>query len=157
ATSAGHGIASSFWDLPPVALAALTGLLCALLYVPTLPYGWVWDDATIAARHGVLPSTLALVEWLHYGEWHLGSGNPSIFHVTNLIVHGLGVALFFLFARHVGVTTRLAFLVALLFGGLPVHVESVAFITGRDAMLATVLVLAGVLAARTATLCSPEG
>ena len=157
AAAAGRGFASTFWDMPPIALAAVAGLVCALLYAPALQYGWVWDDATIAAQHGVVPSAFSLVQWLHYSEWHLGSGNPAIFHFTNLIVHGLGVALFFLFARHVAVSTRLAFLVALLFGGLPVHVESVAFITGRDAMLATVLILAGVLAARTATLCSPEG
>ncbi|HSQ61140.1 MAG TPA: tetratricopeptide repeat protein [Acidobacteriota bacterium] len=142
-------------------LAIAAAFLAGLLYLPALQYGWVWDDAVLAAARGAGGAASSwprpVLEWLQRGEWWLGAGNPALFHFTNLAFHAAGTWLFFLFATHVGLGPGIAFLFALLFGAHPVHVESVAYVSGRPAMVAAVFSLGALLAARTRTLCSPEG
>ncbi len=62
-------------------------------------------------------------------------GSAAVCHATNIVLHGMVVlALFFLCLRF-GLSEWAAFLVALLFGLHPVHVESVAWITERKDVL----------------------
>jgi tetratricopeptide (TPR) repeat protein len=149
------------WKVSPSTLAIVAGLVAGALYLPALQYGWVWDDATLAASHGTAGAAaegfrpaLAL---LQRGEWLLGAGSPAMYHFTNLLLHAVGTWLFFLLALDLGASAGVAFVASLLFGVHPVHVESVAFISGRAPMMGTVFSIASLLAARTATLCSPEG
>ncbi|HET9951074.1 MAG TPA: tetratricopeptide repeat protein [Candidatus Eisenbacteria bacterium] len=147
--------------LGPKTLALIAGLAAGALYLPALQYGWVWDDALLGPAHGAGGAAAEgfrpLLGLLQRGEWLLGAGNPALFHLTNLLAHAVGTWLFFLLATSLGASAGVAFLTSLLFGAHPVHVESVAFISGRAAMLATVFSLAALLAARTPALLSPEG
>lgn len=145
----------------PNVLAITAAFLAGLLYLPALQYGWVWDDALLVAARGAGGAASSwphpVLDWLQRGEWWLGAGNPALFHFTNLALHAAGTWLFFLFATHVGLGPGVAFLFALLFGAHPIHVESVAYVSGRPAMAAAVFSLGALLAARTPKLCSPEG
>ena len=147
--------------LSPDALALIAGLVAGALYLPAVQYGWVWDDALIGPAHGAGGTAAEgfrpLLGFIQRGEWLLGAGNPALFHVTNLLAHAVGTWLFFLLATNLGASAGVAFLTSLLFGAHPVHVESVAFVSGRAAMLATVFSLAALLAARAPRLPSLEG
>ena len=147
--------------LSPNALALIAALVAGALYLPAIPYGGVWDDALLgptrgaggAAAEGFRP----LLGLIQRGEWALGAGNPALFHVTNLLAHAAGTWLFFRLAMTVGASAGVAFLASLVFGAHPVHVESVAYISGRAAMLATVFSLGALLTARAATRSGPGG
>jgi hypothetical protein len=123
------------------ALGVLAALVAGLLYLPVLQHGWIWDDALLVASRGAAGAAAEgfrpLIGWLQRGEWWLGAGNPALFHFTGLLVHAVGTWLVFLLARHAGLTSGVSFAAALLFGAHPIHVESVAYITGRPTSRAT--------------------
>ena len=147
--------------LPPAALGVVAAAFAGLLYLPTLQYGGVWDDTLLVATKGAggpaAEGFRPLLRLMQQGEWALGAGNPSLYHMTNLLFHMAGTWLCFRFALHLGAAAGTALFVSLLFAAHPVHVESVAFISGRPAMMAAVFGLGSLLAARTPTLCSPDG
>lgn len=132
----------------PNVLAVVAGFLAGLLYIPALQFGWVWDDALLAAGRGASAPGSPFLELLQRGEWALGTGNPALFHFTNLLFHAAAAWLLVHFAIHLGAPVWIAFVAALLFGANPLHVESVAFISGRAAMAAAVLSMGALLAAR---------
>lgn len=78
-------------------------------------------------------------------EYRFFKLNPVVYHTTNLVFHLFNVMLvfwlFFLLTRKIGV----AFIVSLLFGIHPLHVESVAWITERKDMLYSFLFLGAVI------------
>lgn len=133
-------------------LAVLAGFLVGLLYLPALQFGWVWDDALLVTTRGAAGigggGLHPFLNLLQRGEWALGAGNPALYHFTNLLIHAAGAWLFFHLALHLGASAGIAFAAALLFGAHPLHVESVAFISGRAAMTAAVFSMAALLAAR---------
>ncbi len=148
----GGGSRFAFPRLSPNLLAVLAGFLVGLLYLPALQFGWVWDDALLATTRGAAGigggGLHPFLNLLQRGEWALGAGNPALFHFTNLLLHAAGAWLFFHLAIHLGASAGIAFAASLLFGAHPLHVESVAFISGRAAMTAAVFSMAALLAAR---------
>jgi protein O-mannosyl-transferase len=145
----------------PAALGAIAAILAAALYVPALQYGWVWDDSFLVATQGAggvgAEGFRPLASLLYRIEWVVGYGTPIFSHLTSLVLHALATWLFFRLALHVGASAWIAFAAAALFATHPIHVEAVAYVSGRPDLLATVLVLASLLLARTRELCSPEG
>jgi tetratricopeptide (TPR) repeat protein len=129
------------------------------LYLPAIRFEGVWDDALLGPTHGAGGAAAEgfrpLLGLIQRGEWHLGAGNPALFHVTNALAHAVGTWLFFFLAMSLGASAGVAFLATLLFGAHPVHVESVAYISGRAAMFATVFSLGALLAARAASRSAP--
>ena len=148
-------------DPSPGALGLLAAFFAVALYLPALPYGWVWDDQFLVSSHGAggvgAEGFRLLASLLYRLEWTFGFGSPEIAHLVSVLLHGLATWLFFRVALQVGAALWIAFAAALLFGAHPVHVEAVAYISGRPDLLATVFVLGALLLARTAELCSPEG
>lgn len=151
-------------------------LLAAALMVVTVAYSnslqgpFVWDDRELIER-GELPKVLApaahlarsfwhqtaatdadptyfrpLTTFTYAIDWHLWDGHPAGFHLTNLILHLVVVALVFLLARRSGAPALAAALAAALFGCFPRLTESVTWISGRTDLLATALGLAAILA-----------
>jgi tetratricopeptide (TPR) repeat protein len=145
----------------PSVLGLAAALAAVALYLPTLDYGWVWDDQILVATRaqgGVGGVGLRPVTSLLYRlEWALGYGAPLIFHLTSVLLHGLATWLCFRLARHVGASAWIAFAASLLFAAHPIHVEAVAYVSGRPALLATALALTSLLLARTPKLCRPDG
>ncbi len=147
--------------LSPTALGLLPAFVAVALYLPVLPYGWVWDDQFLVRSHGAggvgAEGFRLLASFFYRAEWAMGFGTPLIAHLTGIALHGIATWLFFRLAVHVGAGPRIAFASALLFAAHPVHVEAVAYVSGRPDLLATVFALAALLLARTSELCSPEG
>ncbi|HEY6221491.1 MAG TPA: tetratricopeptide repeat protein [Candidatus Eisenbacteria bacterium] len=141
------------------------GILCAFaavaLYLPALPYGWVWDDRLLVTSSGAggvgAEGFRLLTSLLFRLEWALGYGSPLFAHMISIFLHGLATWLFFRIALHVGARPWTALAATLLFAAHPVHVEAVAYISGLPDLLATVFVLTALLLARSAELCRPEG
>jgi len=141
------------------------GILCAFaaiaLYLPALPYGWVWDDRLLVLSNGAggvgAEGFRLLTSLLFRLEWALGYGTPLFAHMVSIFLHGLATWLFFRMALRVGARPWIAFAATLLFAAHPVHAESVAYVSGLPDLLATVFVLTALLLARSAELCRPEG
>lgn len=139
-----------------------------LLFLPATTYQLVWDDiglldavqrtfqssgwrGVVAAPFSielgnptpyyrpVVSSSMLIDAWL-------GGGQPALFHATNIALHAAASFLVWALAGLM-VSSRIAALGAgLLFASHPVHVESVAFVSGRTDLWATVFVLLAVLA-----------
>ena len=143
------------------------------LYANTLGHGYVYDDQIIAkspladrpfalgeifsnAFYGDASSDLALyrplTDWsyllTHAADRALDPSGASHFvaHATNVLLHALATVLFFAWMRRIGAALLPAALAALLFAAMPVHVESVANVTGRSDVLAACFVLGAFLA-----------
>ncbi len=86
-----------------------------------------------------------LTIWLYMLEWRLGGGDPWVFHLSNVLLHGVASVLVF------GLVLRLtgervgAFVGALLFAVHPLHTEAVANAVGQAELLSGVGVLGACL------------
>ena len=74
-----------------------------------------------------------------------GFENPLGYHVGNVVLNALVVALLFVVLRRWTQSSSLAGLVSLAFALLPVHVEPVCWVMGRKDMLVAVAMLLGLL------------
>lgn len=72
--------------------------------------------------------------------------DPFAFHLGNVLLHGLAVALVFALARRLRCGRATATLAAALFACHPVHVEAVAWVVGRAEILCAVFALLALLA-----------
>ncbi len=159
--AAPSGAAARRAGLSPNALGILCAFAAIALYLPSLPYGWVWDDRLLALSKGaggVGAEGLRLFTSLLFRiEWALGYGTPLLAHWVSILLHGLATWLFYRLAIHLGAKPGVAFAAGLLFAAHPVHVEAVAYVSGRPDLLASVFAVTALLLARSAELCSPEG
>lgn len=163
ATSASESAASSIRLLGALALAvAVVGT-----YLPALRNGFVnWDDDICVVDNEAVTlddglwriwSTRELPEgfpnyplvfssyWLEHRLW---GANPTGYHATNVLLHGLNTALVFLLVEALGCAPRIAALTAVLFGIHPMQVESVAWISERKNVLSAFFSLVVFLAYR---------
>ena len=146
----------------------LVGLAAAVLYVPTVDYGFVQDDRAIIASnpaaHSIGGALSALddpywpreteaglyrpVTILSYAiDWTISGGRPGWMHIMNALWHGLSTVLLVgVLARWL--SPRAAAAAGLVFAWHPVHVEAVASLVGRAELLVAVGILGAVLAAR---------
>ncbi len=141
--------------------------LVAAAYAPALSGGFVWDDHALVEENPKVRALSAPWAWLGSDYWALplgptkqvnayyrpltgysfsldyalGHGAPWPFHLTNLLVHLLGVGLLFGLARRLGASAPAAALAAALHGLFPRGTEAVAWISGRTDALAGTLVL----------------
>ena len=145
--------------------------LCALVPVAAtvavranaFGYGFIWDDPLVLqqlrAIHGlgdlfVLPEAIPkfyyrpLIFLTFLADRALGGEAPFWFHTTVIVADAVATLLVFLIARRLlGVAFTIeAGLAALLFAVHPIHVESVVWIAGRSDVIATVFMLAALLA-----------
>jgi protein O-mannosyl-transferase len=150
---------------------ALVALLAgAAVYTPAIGNGFAFDDDVVIVRNRLLRSSRDLPALVSRTEWagsglavaayrpltgatyalnHAISGHhPWSYHLANALLHGLASGLCVLLAAELGLPAVAAGLAGLLFALHPLHVEAVANVVGRKDVLATVLVLAMVLAHR---------
>ncbi|HEX9243184.1 MAG TPA: hypothetical protein VF875_12140 [Anaeromyxobacter sp.] len=147
-----------------IAVAAVA----VLVYLPTLRYGFVYDDGieVVANRYirslALLPELLRAPVWAGGGvvihNWrplfslsfalnHAATGlDPWSYHAVNVALHALASMLVLLLAFRLGAGRLAATAGALLFAVHPIHVEVVANVAGRKDAIATVFVLAMLLA-----------
>jgi hypothetical protein len=145
-------------------LTALLLMLAAwLIYLPSVNYGFVYyDDVRILLNHPELYGQEKLSADLHAifvtgfpreeplllrdVSWALdsrifGFGNPFGYHLVNVLLHGIVVALMFAFL--LGTTKRYGFALAVSIAWLvlAVHTEPVAWIMGRKDILSALFML----------------
>jgi len=125
-------------------LAALLFGAVALVYLPSLFNGFVWDDDRFLTANPLIhasdglrrfwfsteaPDYFPLTSTTLWIEWRLWGMNAAGYHAVNVLLHAVScVMLWRVFAR---LGFKAAFLAALLFGLHPVAVQSVAWITER--------------------------
>ncbi len=144
--------------LPP----ALVALVAFAVFSNTLSHQFVYDDNSVIVEN---PRVHQLTNWREIvtspwwprglyrpvtsltlaANWTLDPGEPSGFHLVNVLLHAIAAALVaVLGARLMGMPGGLA--AGLLFAVHPVHVEAVANVVGRAEVLATVFALVAALA-----------
>lgn len=145
--------------LPAIAV----GAAAFLAYAVTLANGLVWDDLFLMdfirtrMGEGGLPRLLAaefvvdgptgyyrplpvLSLWI---DSLLSPSAPLLFHLTNVVLHAVNAVLVFLLLRCLLAVETPALIGALFFAVNPIHVEPVAFVSGRtDLWAGTFLLLA---------------
>lgn len=148
-----------------VSLALVLGCV-AIACVRVLSFGFVnWDDPLHLVENPfvVAPSSRALLDHLRtpdlgypipltvlsYRLEHalFGFGHPGGFHLTNLVLHLVAVALTHSLARRLGLGVLASAFAALVFGLHPAVAEPVAWVSGRKDVLALALSLASLRAA----------
>lgn len=146
-------------------LPLVAGLGAIVVFLPALSNGFLdWDDGPLLLRNpwyrGLGPSNLSWmfstvlmghwmpVNWLSFGlDYLLWDMNPWGYHLTNILLHGAAVTVFFCVA-HALLRAALparpasdpwlsagALVAALAFGIHPLRVESVAWVTERRDVL----------------------
>lgn len=148
--------------LPAPRWGALIVLIASFaLYANTLGHGFVWDDITLIANNPAMrtfdASTLPTIFTQGFArvEGHgtayyrplatlsyqldfiLFHGNPAGFHWSSVLLNAITCVLVFAFVRLLFGNVVLAMATAMLFAAHPVHTESVAWISGRTDVLAT--------------------
>ena len=141
-----------------VVLAVLLAAGTALLYAPAIRNGFVnYDDPDYVTRN---PEVLQGLSW-HNLAWAFGTNNPAAnwhpltwmshmldvtmygtnpagHHLTNVVLHCLGIVLLFLFLESATASPMRSAAVAALFALHPLNVESVAWVAERKAVLCMV-------------------
>ena len=159
-------------------IAILVGATAVVVFLPSLKCGFVnWDDNTnfLLNEHyrGLGPRQLAWMwttchngpyqplSWMSLGfNYLVGGMNPWGYHLVNILLHGMGAALFaalayrLILARSVHSSVRppftaaaAAMLVGLCWAVHPLRVEAVTWVTERREVLCGVLSLAALHAA----------
>ena len=143
--------------------AAVAALVAVVPFLPALRNGFVWDDGLYVGANPVLragwPSVVpAAFGALTVGNWHpvtllslaldnaIGGPGPFVFHVTNLLLHGVNAALAYRLAARLGGHRSAAVCATLLWAVHPLRVESVAWIAERKDLLYVAFFLLALLA-----------
>jgi Tfp pilus assembly protein PilF len=168
ATKKNHGSNAAQPEAARRPILVLAVLVCAAIYLPTLRYQFAWDDEQLITanprllvpnplsllgqnfmplRHGSLATKVQyyrpLTVFTFWLDRHVWGANPFGHHLTNVLLNALAVALLAVLLSLLSGRSRLWPVLAGLavFSLHPAHVESVAFISGRTDVLATVFIL----------------
>ena len=144
-------------------LFAIIGITLVVFF-PALFNGFVlnWDDAGYIIEYKPIQSLTwqnikIIFTSYHQGNYHpltilsyafeqaIVGTKPFLYHLDNIILHLLNVALVFIFTRKLTNKLEIACITALLFGIHPLRVESVAWVSERKDVLYTFFfMLAGI-------------
>lgn len=152
--------------LKTIAAVLLVLIISAVTFLPSLQNDFTnWDDPafitenpdirevsfkTIAKffthSYGGFAGYVPLVLLSYAVEYALFGLNPEAYHGTNVFFHLINCVLVFWFIYILSQKLPVAFMVSLLFGVHPLHVEAVAWIQGRKDLLFSLFYLAALIA-----------
>jgi tetratricopeptide (TPR) repeat protein len=152
-------------------LACVVIFTAFVFYIQSLTSGFIWDDLDLLfkpLKAGENPYSflfggktffrpvVRLLMAMDYSLWHM---NPVGYHMTNIVLHMINSLLVFVLAyqffmeRTLSLTKLngsnddekrllwMSFFSAMIFAVLPIHIESVVWISGRTDLLATLFFL----------------
>jgi hypothetical protein len=149
--------------------AANAALLGIVLYVPTLQSPLVYDDLIEIVGNTSIRSLTPILSVLraypsrpltnlsYAVDFAVGGINPLAYHVTNVLLHGVNVALVFFLTRMLVLRARgaaavgtpsaigIPLMVAALFAVHPVQTEAVTYVSGRAEVLSATFFLVTLL------------
>jgi protein O-mannosyl-transferase len=148
----------------PAGMYAILLIAVTAVYAPAIRYQFVaWDDDDLVAQNPLLhPPTLEHLKqfWIApyaklytpvaYSAWWWlarvfgGPPNPAVFHAFNVLLHLAAAALVFSVLRQMIENDWAAFAGSMIFALHPLQVESVAWVSGMNTLLASVLSLAAI-------------
>jgi protein O-mannosyl-transferase len=135
-----------------------------LIFLPTLWYGFVWDDRYSIVTNTPLRSwkTLAQTLWgrmdatvsmyrpvtgsIVFFQFHLFGLHPWGYHLTSVLLHAIACALVFRVALQLSATRSVALFASLLFAVHDAHLEAVAWVSALAEPLVVSFILAGLSA-----------
>src|SRR5437764_384621 len=141
----------------PAAQATVIVVAVALVYLPALHAGFVWDDEQLITGNPLLRNFAGLAEiWsggrtadyfpitntVFWVEHHLFGDNAAGYHAVNILLQATDAVLVWLVLRRLKVPG--AWLASLIFGIHPVHAESVAWISELKNVLSMFFVLVSI-------------
>ncbi len=151
-----------------IGLAALIGIIAALVYLPSLGFGFSFDEKILITDNISIRSLKNIPQFFNSKFWPGQSqgiyyrpivvlsyalnyaaarDNPYIYHLTNLLLHVMVSMLVLGLARKLLPKQQsAAFIAALVFAVHPLHTESVTWISGRTDVLATLFIISAWLA-----------
>ncbi|HSG09897.1 MAG TPA: DUF1736 domain-containing protein [Longimicrobiales bacterium] len=151
------------WQIAVAAVAVV-------LYLPSVGFGWVYDDQMEVVRNTVIrsfanvPAMFSSTVWagsgmetylyrplalVSYAANYAVSGlSPWSYHLVNVLLHAGVAALVVRVGLLWGLSAGAAGMAGVLFAVHPVHVEAVAAVFARKDLLATLFVLATLLSHR---------
>ncbi|MBI4823261.1 MAG: tetratricopeptide repeat protein [Nitrospirae bacterium] len=148
-------------------LIGLSVFLSVLVYVQTLSYEFVYDDIPfITEEPGIrdiknIPGMFLKKEvldevrggyykpLLHISfaiDYYLWGLNPLGFHLSNIALHAIGVALVFFLSLRLLKGPIAAFVSSIFFGVHPVNTEAVTFLSARNTVLCAIFIVSAFLA-----------
>jgi Flp pilus assembly protein TadD len=153
------------WSARNVLLASLgIAVFSWLLYLPSTKNEFVWDDIILIGNPEISTLDAATVKRLFttnfwdvsdatsgmyrpltslsfYTDYQLYGNNPAGFHQTNMLLNAAVCSMVFLLLLEMFSQPLTALFAALLFAVFPMHVQSVAWISGRTDVIATLFAL----------------
>lgn len=143
----------------------IVGLAAAVVYLNTIPLGFVYDDHLIIVENPIVREPRYLLHSFTVDYWRRAAGDllyrpltvfsfglnhlahgmrPAGFHAVNVALHVAVTLLVLTITRRLHAHATLAFAAALLFAVHPIHTEAVASIVGRGELLASLFALLAV-------------
>ena len=149
-------------------VGVIIGLLSSLVYAGTLGFQFVYDDLGQIAENPALRSWRFVSQYFKSDVWAgldtssyyyrplnllwfrlnyaLFGLNPIGWHGTSIAIHALATVLVFRLVERLLADRATAVLAALIFGLHPIHVQSVAWVSGSADPLVAIFIIAGFLA-----------
>jgi len=142
----------------------------ALVYMPSLRYGWVWDDKAQIVNHNLLQTWAGIGKSFIYDSWwfrdptdlpqssyyrplqaawfglnyKLLGLHPLAWHLEKIVLELIGVTLCFRVSQLLTGNTTIALLAAAIFGLLPANIESVVWNSAIGEPLSTIFEMGAV-------------
>ena len=154
------------WYKKPAVLGLFVIFSSLAVYINSLSGDFIWDDIEQIADNPVIKDIRNIPSFFTSDLWRLISNptissyyyrpffllslavdynlwglNPLGYHITNLVLHSLASFLVYQIGRRLFLNSTPAFLGSMLFAVHPVHVESIAWISGRTDPMAAVFFL----------------
>ncbi len=151
------------WIQSPFVILVALVLLATSAYINVLDGKFIWDDEVMVAGNGLIrsldniPAILTTSPFggrlnasdfyrpfqtlsyaVDYSIWGL---DPTGFHLTNLILHGITVLVLFILLRRLGYSSWVSGGVSAIFAVHPLNTESVSYISGRGDVMYLLLCL----------------
>ncbi len=137
-------------------------IVTSVVYMPSMQNGFVWDDEEYIVTNKMikklsLPNFQKMFTTFYIGNYHpltllsfaveyrYFGLHPQPYHATNIIIHLMNCVLVFLLIYMISNSIVASCIAGLLFGVHPLHVESVAWISGRKDVLYALFFLASLI------------